>query len=147
MPPAPDCAEIPWVEVVSNDVNRGFARGCNQGAAALGDAIVFLNNDTMVHGGWLDELLAPFVDPGVGAVGPRSNNVSGHQKVPDVPYRADDGPPSRIRRYWSEADSGQMTGATGWWGSLWRYVPRPSTRLVASTRSTRSVDSKTTTCA
>ena len=43
--------------------------------------VVFLNNDTIVHGGWLDELLAPFADPEVGAVGPRSNSVSGHQLV------------------------------------------------------------------
>jgi GT2 family glycosyltransferase/glycosyltransferase involved in cell wall biosynthesis len=80
-----------WVDVVSNDENHGFARGCNEGAsAARGDVIVFLNNDTIVHGSWLDELLAPFADPEVGAVGPRSNRVSGHQLVEDVPYRRDD---------------------------------------------------------
>jgi GT2 family glycosyltransferase len=70
----------PWVDVVRNEVNQGFARGCNQGAgAARCELIVFLNNDTIVHGGWLHELLTPFVDPEVGAVGPRSNNVSGDQ--------------------------------------------------------------------
>jgi GT2 family glycosyltransferase len=81
----------PWVDVVHNDLNQGFARGCNQGAvAARGDVIVFLNNDTIVHGGWLHELVTPFVDPGVGAVGPRSNNVSGHQLLRPVDYSDDD---------------------------------------------------------
>ena len=69
----------------------GSPRGCNQGAAAArGDVIVFLNNDTIVPAGWLEELLAPFADPEVGAVGPRSNGVSGHQLVDDVSYRGDD---------------------------------------------------------
>ena len=78
-------ARYPWVDVVRNDENRGFARGCNQGAAvSRGDVIVFLNNDTIVHGGWLDELLGPFTDPEVGAAGPRSNGVSGYQLVEDV---------------------------------------------------------------
>ena len=52
--------------------------------------VVFLNNDTIVPAGWLDELLAPFADPEVGAVGPRSNGVSGHQLVDDVSYCDDD---------------------------------------------------------
>jgi len=103
--------KLPWVEVVSNHANTGFAPGCNQGAAqARGDVIVFLNNDTMVHGGWLDELLVPFVDPQVGAVGPRSNNVSGHQMVRDTPYRSDD--VSSFGRFsdgWREAHAGQSS--------------------------------------
>ena len=42
---------------VRNDTNLGFARACNQGAeAATGDTLVFLNNDTEVHAGWLDPL-------------------------------------------------------------------------------------------
>jgi GT2 family glycosyltransferase/tetratricopeptide (TPR) repeat protein len=86
-----ELATYPWVEVVRNEENRGFAGGCNQGAAvARGDVIVFLNNDTIVHAGWLDELLAPFADLEVGAVGPRSNHVSGHQLVEDVSYRHGD---------------------------------------------------------
>ncbi len=75
-----------WLEVVANDENQGFARGCNQGAArARGDVVVFLNSDTIVPSGWLDELLAPFEMSDVGAVGPRSDNVSGRQKAMAVP--------------------------------------------------------------
>lgn len=77
-----------WLEVISNQVNRGFAPGCNQGAAhARGEFVIFLNNDTVVSDGWIDELLDPFDDPSVGAVGPRSNNVSGAQAIPNVQYR------------------------------------------------------------
>jgi GT2 family glycosyltransferase len=81
--------KLPWVEVVSNHVNRGFRPGCNQGAAAArGDVIVFLNNDTMVHGAGWTSCCVPFGDPQVGAVGPRSNNVSGRSGRPRCPLSA-----------------------------------------------------------
>ena len=76
----------PWLEVVTNEENRGFAGGCNQGAAKTREGvIVFLNSDTVVPVGWLDELLAPFERSDVGAVGPRSDNVSGDQMTMAVP--------------------------------------------------------------
>lgn len=75
-----------WVEVRTNAVNRGFAGGCNQGAElATNDVVVFLNNDTILAQGWLDELTAPFADETVGAAGPRSDNVSGYQRILGVP--------------------------------------------------------------
>jgi GT2 family glycosyltransferase len=87
---AAELANYPWVEVVSNELNRGFSQGCNQGAVlASGEVLVFLNNDTIVLNGWLEELLFPFSDPEVGAVGPRSNNVSGVQNIEDVVYEGD----------------------------------------------------------
>jgi GT2 family glycosyltransferase/tetratricopeptide (TPR) repeat protein len=80
-----------WLEVVANEENQGFARGCNQGAAeARGDVVVFLNSDTVVPSGWLDELLVPFEMGDVGAVGPRSDNVSGNQKAMAVPDPEED---------------------------------------------------------
>lgn len=41
------------IHVLRNPVNRGFACACNQGAAAAqGDHLIFLNNDTEVRPHW-----------------------------------------------------------------------------------------------
>lgn len=51
------------VEVISNPTKQGFAAVCNQDAAAARSAaLVFLNNDTPVFNGWLEELVAPLAD-------------------------------------------------------------------------------------
>ncbi len=65
------CATLdPSVVVIRNHENLGFAKACNQGAAAASaEHLMFLNNDTEVHPGWLEPLLAQLEDPRVGAVG------------------------------------------------------------------------------
>ncbi len=52
--------------------NRFFGEGNNIGVdEALGDYIVFLNNDAFVEPGWIEALSATMEsDPGVAAVGP-----------------------------------------------------------------------------
>ena len=46
------------VDVVRSGRNEGFVRACNRGAAlARGKYVCFLNNDTVVHNGWLDHLV------------------------------------------------------------------------------------------
>ncbi|HST53298.1 MAG TPA: glycosyltransferase [Pyrinomonadaceae bacterium] len=62
------------VRVIDNDTNRGFVDACNEGAdVARGRFIVFLNNDTVVLPGWLDNLVETVEsDERVGAVGSMS---------------------------------------------------------------------------
>jgi GT2 family glycosyltransferase len=60
-----------WVRVVTREQNAGFATACNDGAAAArGELLVFLNNDTIPLAGWLDGLVG-YADarPRVGVVG------------------------------------------------------------------------------
>ncbi|MBX3023958.1 glycosyltransferase [bacterium] len=86
---AAELARMPWLRVLTNEANRGFAAACNQGAAvASGSVVVFLNNDTLVPDDWLEGLLAPLADPAVVATGPMSNCASGPQGVERAAYDA-----------------------------------------------------------
>ena len=60
------------VRIVSPGTNLGFAAGCNEGARhATGDALVFLNPDTVVAPGAVAELVRPLEDPTIGIVSAR----------------------------------------------------------------------------
>jgi GT2 family glycosyltransferase/2-polyprenyl-3-methyl-5-hydroxy-6-metoxy-1,4-benzoquinol methylase len=63
----------PRLKVLRNPENCGFVVTCNTGAAAArGEIIVLLNNDTLPQEGWLEPLLRIFRDkPDAGAVGGR----------------------------------------------------------------------------
>jgi pentatricopeptide repeat protein len=76
------------IRLISNSENRGFPAAANQGIlAAKGDAILLLNNDTVVTTGWLRRLRAAlYREPDVGLVGPCSNRVSGPQQI-SVDYK------------------------------------------------------------
>ena len=64
-------SEHPTVKVVVLEINRGFVGAANAGiAAACGEFIQLLNNDTEVTPGWIEAGLAPFADPTVGSVAP-----------------------------------------------------------------------------
>ena len=79
--------------------NRGFAKACNAGAkAARGKLLVFLNNDTVAHPGWLEALTQTLRDhPECGLAGSRllypdgriqhAGIAFGDNGVPDHPYR------------------------------------------------------------
>ena len=74
------------VKVILNTSNLGFAHGNNQGAAAAtGEILVFLNNDTLVTSGWLDGLERALQDPSVGMAGPVTNSI-GNQACIRVHY-------------------------------------------------------------
>jgi O-antigen biosynthesis protein len=64
-------SKVKGIRVQRNENNQGFIRSCNIGAkAAKGQYLYFLNNDTIVTTGWLDELLRTFHEfPGTGLVG------------------------------------------------------------------------------
>jgi GT2 family glycosyltransferase/glycosyltransferase involved in cell wall biosynthesis len=80
-------ATRPWVKLVLNDKNLGFAAGNNVGlAAATGEILVMLNNDTQVSPGWIHGLWRHLDrDPGLGLVGPVTNNIGNEAKI-DVGY-------------------------------------------------------------
>ncbi len=60
---------LPGTRVIRNDTNIGFAAGNNRGAAAAtGDYVIFLNDDTRVHPDWLRELVETARRRGAAAV-------------------------------------------------------------------------------
>ncbi len=63
----------PNVRIVTLRPNQGFARACNAGArAARGKYVVFLNDDTTVTPGWLDEMVGLVErDRRIGITGPK----------------------------------------------------------------------------
>jgi GT2 family glycosyltransferase len=66
------------VRVVGHERNLGFACACNDGAAAAsGEWLVFLNNDTIPQPGWLDALL------GYAAAHPRAGLVGAKLLFPN----------------------------------------------------------------
>ncbi len=78
---------FPFIKVVRNESNRGFASANNQGLAqATGDRFVLLNNDTIVPHGWLTRLIGHLDDPLVGAVGPVTNRIGNEAQI-ETSYR------------------------------------------------------------
>lgn len=63
-------ANVVGLRIVRNESNLGFIRSCNRGAElARGDILIFLNNDTLVTGGWLTALAGALREPQVGLAG------------------------------------------------------------------------------
>ena len=74
-------------QVIHNSQNLGFARACNAGAgSATGEFIVFLNNDTFVLPGWLENLMRPFADPSIVVTGSRLLYPNGHVQHAGVAF-------------------------------------------------------------
>jgi GT2 family glycosyltransferase len=61
-------ARFPWVKVIENKVNLGFAAGTNVGIRqSRGDFILTLNNDTSVDCHFIEYLIKPMLDGSVGS--------------------------------------------------------------------------------
>ena len=77
----------PQVRPFFNAENLGFAKANNQGlAAATGDILVLLNNDTIVPPGWLAGLIGHLGDEEIGALGPVTNRIHSEAEI-DTSYR------------------------------------------------------------
>lgn len=84
------------VRLIETGSNAGYARGCNEGAAAAtGDRILLLNNDTVVTPRWLEQL-ALALDGGedVAAVGPVTN-YAGYGQTVETTYNT----PEELERF------------------------------------------------
>jgi GT2 family glycosyltransferase len=71
------------VKLISLPFNWGFTAACNYGLRiASGDALLLLNNDTIVTPGWLDNMLRCLYSAvDIGIVGPMTNYASGKQQI------------------------------------------------------------------
>src|SRR5205807_6682702 len=84
----------PGIRVIRATENGGFIRSCNRGfEAARGEYIVFLNNDTQVKPGWLDELYETLCrDPKIGIAGSKLLYPDGRlQECGGIIWRMGDG--------------------------------------------------------
>ncbi len=72
-------SEFPWVSLIGNSDNRGYAEGNNQALArATGDYLLLLNPDVVVHPGSLTRALAFMSEhPDAGALGCRLIGADG----------------------------------------------------------------------
>lgn len=63
--------KTPGVRYIRNESNLRFLKNCNHGASfARGKHLLFLNNDTLVHEGWLEAMVNRIEsDPKIGLVG------------------------------------------------------------------------------
>jgi GT2 family glycosyltransferase len=71
--------QVSGIRLIRNESNLGYLRSCNEAAAAAkGQYLLFLNNDTEVSESWLEPMVLLFRQrPGTGAVGAKLLNPDG----------------------------------------------------------------------
>ncbi|MCV2865291.1 glycosyltransferase [Albidovulum sediminicola] len=88
--PAEECARLadylarfPEARLIENGANLGFAAGNNVGiAAATGDHVLLLNNDTFMAPGAIWAMVTHLErNPQIGVVGPLTNNIGNEARV------------------------------------------------------------------
>jgi GT2 family glycosyltransferase len=113
-------ANHPDVQVVRRKQNGGFCAAANAGiAAARGEFVQLLNNDTEVTEGWVEAGLEPFADPRVGSVAPlvlvrsdpkRVDSAGDRYAIFGWPSKRGHGQPAEL---WADRPSGPVFGASG----------------------------------
>jgi GT2 family glycosyltransferase/glycosyltransferase involved in cell wall biosynthesis len=86
---------------VSNGANLGFSAGNNRGvAAARGEFLVILNNDTVVTRGWLLTMIRHFQrNPRLGLLGPVTNNIGNEARIEGINYSTLEDMPKAAKIY------------------------------------------------
>ncbi len=89
------------IKVIRNRENLGFAKACNQGAAAAsGKYLLFLNNDTIPLKGWIEPLVAELEgDPAIAMVGSKLLYDSGTVQHAGVVYARESRSPYHPYRF------------------------------------------------
>ena len=100
--PPLECATTtdPRVSTLRNETGLGFAGSCNSGAeGATAEFLVFLNNDTTPHAGWLEAMLKCVgEDPTIGIVGCRLLYSDDTVQHAGIAFSQADGEPRHIYR-------------------------------------------------
>ena len=107
------------VKIISNKMNSGFAKACNQGARqADGKYLVFLNNDTIPQENWLPALAETLKRDNVGIVGSKlvfPDKTIQHAGVvftdSSLPYHIYEGLPEHLDFLNREEEYSAVTGA------------------------------------
>jgi GT2 family glycosyltransferase len=70
------------IKAILNPLNLGFAKANNQGIQiSSGEYVILLNDDTVVTQNWISRLLRHLNSPGVGMVGPVTNEIGNEAKI------------------------------------------------------------------
>ena len=82
----------PEIFVIENSCNLGFGRGFNIGMECVNTPyFVLCNTDTIVTNNWLIKMIDHMnTDKDIAILGPVATNVSGPQKVLEVPYSSEE---------------------------------------------------------
>ena len=90
----PITKDYPFVTLIRNETNCGFAKANNQAAGrATGDILLFLNNDTILRSDVVTPVERMFADhPEVGIIGPKLLNADGSFQISSGP----------LPTFWSE---------------------------------------------
>ncbi|MCR6031010.1 glycosyltransferase [Nocardioides sp. zg-579] len=104
-------AVVPGVRVAAMGVNSGVSAARTRGAELMtSDLVVFLDDDAVAEGPWLERLLAPMADPAVLGASGRSLAVFGARRPAWLPeeflwtlgcsYRGMPTGPARVRNFY-----------------------------------------------